>query len=382
MIYFVEPNKRGDAHTVINACMLAILAKSEEVRFFGSRPHIEGIKKLIPADLGVQFSAMQVIDGSAKSWIFKESLEMYNLLRLLAKAKRKGVRFVFISSVFPMALYFLKVIRRMFPGVKIIIGLHGELEFVRKDKERKLRFLGFFLKKAFRLGGDANSKYLIYGESIRLNLVHEGLLREEEIIVIDHPYLYKVRDSAADGSLHSPLRFGSIGLATLNKRTHLIFKLAEALKDAINEKRVAFSIVGRLLGELDAYSNEYVSYSKEGKHMDRQAFDKGIDSLDYSLYFYDNSFYQLSASGALFDAISFEKPILALYNDYFAFYFKRLGPIGYLFEDLKGMEDKIASIINGECGEEYAEMTANMRNAKKLLSNDTISEEFWRQVDF
>ena len=62
------------------------------------------------------------------------------------------------------------------------------------------------------------------------------------------------------------------------------------------------------------------------------------------LYFYNPETYRLTASGALFDAISFGKPSIYLSNDYFK---DAIGesPIGYGCDTVDDMVRKVDEII-------------------------------------
>jgi len=78
--------------------------------------------------------------------------------------------------------------------------------------------------------------------------------------------------------------------------------------------------------------------------------------------------------------VKFEKPILAIKNDYFSYYFDRLGNIGHLFDNLEDMVSKIEALLSGGYEKEYNEQVENLQKAKKTLSIENISRDFFYQL--
>ena len=73
--------------------------------------------------------------------------------------------------------------------------------------------------------------------------------------------------------------------------------------------------------------------NKDNKHLPRKEYDEIISKMD-ALYFpYDSNSYRVSASGAVYEAISKQKPIISTENDYFKSLFSQFGQMGYLFND-------------------------------------------------
>ena len=75
--------------------------------------------------------------------------------------------------------------------------------------------------------------------------------------------------------------------------------------------------------------------------IERKEFENLISDIDYALYFYTKDKYKITASGAVLDAINARKPIIALKNDYFSYLFGKYGQIGYLFESIEEMGNRI-----------------------------------------
>ncbi len=110
--------------------------------------------------------------------------------------------------------------------------------------------------------------------------------------------------------------------------------------------------------------------------MPRTDYENAISSLHYILFFYPNSMYRYIASGAFFDAISFEKPIIAIRNSFFEYYFNRYGEIGYLCDNLEEMSYYLSNINH----ERYKLQLQNIKQAKKDLSLENISKRLRSQL--
>ncbi|WP_343567416.1 hypothetical protein [Sphingobacterium sp.] len=359
--------------------MIKVLSlKCVDLKVFSSEQHLRAIH-LDEKDMKkVSYQSIRVIEGNWKSWFGKVFLESYNAVKIFRKARIDRPSFVYISSVFPISQLFIKIIKKFFPDIHVIIGLHGEMEFLKSNKSSKLRFLGWFLKNSFKIRGN-NLKYLVFGDVIKENLKAYNFLPPTSLLSIDHPYDYRDGNRPNLSKLNG-LKLGTIGIGSVNKRTHNLFLLAEAFKNQVLSNEVSFGLIGTMLPDLEPFVNAYVKTNGSNMILSKKEFEDKIFELHYSLFFYDNEFYSLCASGAFFDAVKFEKPILAIKNDYFSYYFDRLGNIGYLFDNLEDMKVKIAMLLFDNYEQEYLQQVANLQRAKRTLSIENISRDFFYQL--
>ena len=113
--------------------------------------------------------------------------------------------------------------------------------------------------------------------------------------------------------------------------------------------------------------NKYPFISWSGTDvLPRNIFENKIKELDYLLFFYDEDTYKLTASGALFDALLFEKPSIYLSNDYFD---DAIGnrSIGYRCSSVDEMVKTVEKII--ETGDaKYGDYVCNLRELKDKFS--------------
>jgi len=379
MVYFVELRKGNEAHSSLNYSMVKVLSLNcVYLKVFSSGRHFSAIQLNDEDMKKISYQPIRVIEGNWKSWFAKVILESYNAFQVFRKAQRDNPHFVYISSVFPISQLLIIIIKKFFPTIHIIIGLHGEMEFLKSNKSTKLRFLGWFLKKSFKIHAK-NVKYLVFGNVIKENLKAYDFLPTNSLLSIDHPYDYREVHPPNSSKLNS-LNLGTIGIGSINKRTHNLFLLADTFKNQVLSNEISLNLIGTMLPDLEPFVNAYVKTNGSNMILSKREFEDKISELHYSLFFYDNEFYSLCASGAFFDAVKFEKPILAIKNDYFSYYFDRLGNIGHLFDNLEDMVSKIEALLSGGYEKEYNEQVENLQKAKKTLSIENISRDFFYQL--
>ncbi|NLU94413.1 hypothetical protein [Chitinophaga sp. Ak27] len=387
MIIIAELNHTKQAHIQYNASILSIflrIVRFGKVCFVADRYHQEYILTTLSREqAAVNNLTTRNVKVSYSNhinrlyWIPRITFEWWNTLRVMQKARKANAPLVFFCSMFPTSIYFLNtILRRFFPDQKIIITLHGELELLKEKAGGVLQklLLRGLLKK------HNNTHYLVLGDSIKHNLLNTVPINQEQILTLIHPYFYSrsPKEQVTAGK-DRPIRLAAIGLMAVYKKSHLIYRLAETLKEKVINNKIEFTIVGSLHKSILPYVNEWVKSDKSEELLEREEFEKRINQIDYAIYFYDNSYYQLCSSGAIFDAVNFEKPIISLRNDYFSEIFDKAGAIGYLCDSLEEMEEMIVRILRaGDL--QYNTFVENMKAFKRNFSNEALGQEFARQL--
>ena len=99
-----------------------------------------------------------------------------------------------------------------------------------------------------------------------------------------------------------------------------------------------------------------------------------MSMLDYVIFLYPKDGYILRASGAIFDAIDNEKPILAIKNEYFNYLFSKYQEIGYLFENTEGIFEYLNNINQQNTSTDY-------KKIKHQLSPEIIALHFKKELE-
>lgn len=239
----------------------------------------------------------------------------------------------------PFALPFILILNRIL-NKKVIIIFHGELELlIRNVPVYKIsnlyKYIHYYSYKY--LLNDSGVKALVLGESIRQCLLGMFPASANSIVSIEHPYIF---DKKRKSSISNPnLVLGTVGHLTSTKGLYELLDIANILRDEIEKGNLTLKVVGKKPINIDVNVYKEIVWQSED-YIPRERFDKEVNSLDYILFLYPKDSYQLTASGALFDAISNEIPIIALENLYFNEILKDSN-IGYLC----GSVDEIVGII-------------------------------------
>lgn len=383
LIVCADLNMIKYGHVSFNSAMLIILQnvfKDHSIAYIGEERQIENIKN----DTNLSLSKVKFIkkldstEGRKFKIFWKEFVEIINLMKVFYYYKKNNADLIILFSILPLTHCILKILKKFLPDIKMVIFLHGELEYMREKDKINLIFFGKILKCAISLRNDKNTFYFVLGESIQKNLV-KYLNNNIQVLNIDHPYIFpSISNKEMDNNL---LKFGCIGLAGIRKNSHFIFRLGHEFKDYINSKEAMFEIIGMMDSTMDLYVNQLVKYQDIGEMLNSDEFEKKVKNIDYAIFFYDNSHYSLCASGAFFDAIKYEKPIIAIKNDFFEAYFDKLGNIGYLCNDYEELKKKVEWIVLNKPVQEYQDQVANIRIAKhSILSIDSVQDDLKKKL--
>jgi glycosyltransferase involved in cell wall biosynthesis len=380
MLIFAETNKSNFSHLAINIAMIKILLNSKKcykLFVFGDKKQIFHLKG---SDLdGFDNKYIKVLEGRFYMWPIKIILEFISILRVFIKAKNSNSKLVFFSSLFVFSHFSFFFIRFFFKESKVVIALHGELQYLFDNRKLKYRFLSFYLKLNILNKNDKHTKILVYSDFIKNNLLKSYPYLAKKIISIDHPFNYSEINDQIDYSY--PLSFGCIGIASKEKNTHFIFELAKHLKTHIINEKLRFIILGKTLSNISPYGNDFVNYNISKSMVPAEEYYQNIMKTDFFLFFYDNYCYNYSPSGVLFDSFQFEKPLVVIKNDMFVYYFNRFGDIGYLCDDIDQMKSVIGNLTNNFDSNRYSQQVLNIKKIKKAIGIDLLSENFWLQTN-
>ena len=109
----------------------------------------------------------------------------------------------------------------------------------------------------------------------------------------------------------------------------------------------------------------------------RDILEKRIEDLDFILYLYPITSYKIMASGAILDALSFKRPIIALRNDYFSYIFEKFGEFGYLFDSL----EDIINFLNQITLFSIDPTIFDYKMIQQRLSIDFVSKTFREELE-
>lgn len=386
-MYFCEINKTGEEHVMINTCLLNMLAKyrpSDNIEVWIDKTHFEHYR-VKPQNLTYNYKhIIQPQKSNKLLWLRKLTAEIFLIGQIVYSAKANKARIVFFSSLSPVGNAFLSFILLFINSdTKFLVTLHGELELAKSHKwpKRIDNYYAAALRWAFRRD-KRKLKYIILGEAIYNNVIQCKLLKANQLITIDHPYIFpEIPKTINSGLKKKTIVFGHLGVAKLSKQSELFFELAALFKEMVLDGTIRFKIVGQVFEEMKPFINEYVEYESRTDFILGEDYQAGASEVDYAVFFYNEKSYQFTSSGALLDAIAYEKPVIGLKIDALTSLFeKQECKPGYLFDEFKQLRGSMHKII-AEHENMYDGMVNCMKQKKHLYSIETQLIGFKSQVN-
>jgi hypothetical protein len=194
-----------------------------------------------------------------------------------------------------------------------------------------------------------------------------------KVDVLDHPI------PPNEGARHNvplsfPIHFGFLGLGAESKGFPLFLNLASEFSKQFPGK-VAFHAVGKIHHRTRRMEMSGLSTKPAEYLLDRAEYKKRLNNLHFVCFPYKRH-YELSASGALLDAIAWEKPFIAMKIPIFENLVKRFGKVGYLCENEVEFFNIVENIINHADGEDYMRSKNLLRKVKESRIPESLALKY------
>ncbi|MBD5331386.1 MAG: glycosyltransferase [Bacteroides sp.] len=353
-IKIVDPYSTGSFHEVINAALVAIgCSLSKKVTIVMGKEAYRSLQTTIQLNniritSTIHYKTYRTVEGDSKIAAFIRTFIGFfiSLKEYLIGSKEELILFNYTNQfAFPFILIINKLLRK-----NVIFTLHGELELQKEHINgiKLSKFYRFIYKICLtHLIHNSNCLLLVLGKSIRNNLLAIFPSISDYIIYITHPYF--IPSSISKLNDNKKMIVGTIGTLNDKKGLEDISKIIQNISDYINNN-IEFHIIGRV-SSTDKQNIPLATLVNNGKPIPIDIFNEEIRKLDLIIFCYPKDSYKLTASGAIMDAIVYNKPIITYHNDF--------------FDDL--MCDS-PSIIYAE---NYEEVSATIKN----ILNNTIKIE-------
>ena len=364
-------------HLLFNASLLAMFQKNfNKIILYGEKSNaydeINILKKnqIDTNNIDVKNIWLPIARTRISNFLLYLCSFFYNLWFIMIAKKTDILVFNYNNM---LAVRTMNIFNKIFHR-KILIFCHGEMEYLIADYSffgpfnRLLFKLGrsFFLNKKIHI--EKNIKFVVLGDSILKNIKKITPSNiSSSFIAVDHSYFFK-NDINNKDFFSDSVKIGTVGLFYKKKGADEFCYLVSL----INNNKIKFSITGKIFYDLDKLKKLNIDLPNNlGKGLvPIDVLEARVKKLDFILYLYPTDSYQLMASGAILDALSLQKPIIALKNDYFDYIFKKFGEFGFLFESV----EKIAEFLNHN-SLKSTQSSFDYLSIQKRLSVSTISEE-------
>ena len=348
MIIVYEPECRGFAHEQVNAAIIkSLLEIYSSVVFFADKDHADSVISIINSKNITQ--KLTVIETSIpkRGSIFLKQLFLHNRIikSIYSYAIKNDIKDIIYLSVNEVNLITFKLFARIYRKINVQIFVHGILEALTSNSINIFDYKVLF-KLFFKLKRPANLNYTVFSPHIIENIEKNYKSLADQISSVYHPYIYKEREINSElnplDNKHLETKFAVIGAFHMFKGADNIIEIAN--KIATKNCSAKIDVIG--YNQLEEICPPNIISQNSSRRLTTKEMHDLSEKTDYFIFAYPENMYNYMASGALFDAFYYSKPIIALKHPMFEYYFKKLGNIGYLCDNLDDMENRIIELYN------------------------------------
>jgi hypothetical protein len=377
MIIICEPQCVGFEHVEVNAALIAAIRcafPQEEILLLAEKEHLERVSGKLE-DQRVKIQSREI--GVPPRWI--SNFRRFPRELLLCKkvfdiARSNAANKVLFLSITSSTLISIKVLLQLFNEIECVAVPHS-LDAITKRPSLVPTETPFWFRFWLSFGNMKRLRYLVLSPYIeeRLSVLLPrigGYVRS-----IDLPYFFAPEtDSRRLNS--DPIRFGEFGDATRTRGADIFFAMAKEILHSHVRCVPEFVLVGHIADKAIRKLQEgFVIVESPDLPLSREDYITRAKSVDYVLFLHKPDEYELVVSGSLMDAFSYLRPILALKQPLFEYYFKTMGDIGYLCESYGDVKERIFNILANKPIEHYRAQQRNILNGREQFSPKAVSSQ-------
>ena len=375
-IAICEPVCRFWQHAPVNAAVLEIvqLAYPEAtVHFFADSTHDEVVRTHLP-DEAQNFISHNITipkwDESFRSRLPTEIPLVYKVLSF------KQCNQIIFTNSRPATLATIKTLRKFQNrNGKIQIFMHGTWSRTTEKLEKSLSARICQMRYLFDNFSNKNITYIALEDHIQKNLRFSFPHQKEHIRVLEHP-LNSIYDQDPEVlPLAQPVRFGFLGWAGPERGFEDFLDCARKITQT-SGNQAEFYFAGQLPAVLKGIDLSPVIQISETRP-ERTLFMHSVLGQHFICLFHQRKKFKLTASGAVLDAVSAGKPLIARAIPLFENLFDKYGDIGYLFNNRDECIDILNSIINQTDSDRYQRQVDNILRIKRDRVPESLASHYF-----
>jgi hypothetical protein len=385
MILAFELTWTGTHHAPVNSAALQTVAQAlpgHEVQVFADESHLLELRRdpsltrlerltFHPIVLAPQYRHRPGVVS------FRRMIREFAILHAaLRNAPRSSPCFVLLLSATSTSIFAISVIQRTTrrsPAVHV--GLHGNLNDMRGWRSRNPIVRTFDMHSALFAHHSPKFRFLVLEPAIRRQLAELAPRAASVTDVLPHPVNIAEISLVRLQPLCYPLRIGFAGQATEAKGITFYLQIVEEFT-ARYASCIEFHVIGRAYPGDDLQRFSGLASKVTHEHLTRQKFVDRLAHMHYVFLPFGSTYYDLSASGALLDAITWLKPIIANRTPVVADMFEQFGDIGYLCNGVDAMRHVLHEIANDMDGTRYAVQVEALRRLRDSRLPDALARNY------
>ncbi|HEY0523206.1 MAG TPA: glycosyltransferase [Stellaceae bacterium] len=393
MILAFEMTWTGTTHAPGNSAMLqtvALACPDQRIRVFADPTHLRELQR-DPALTGYGHVAFSPIELSphyrGKTHIvsarrFRQ--ELATIRAGLAAAPRDEDCLILLLSATPTAIFAASLASR-FSGssrrrVGVQVVLHGNLNEIAGWRPRNPLTRAFDLRSALVAPHPELLRFTVLEEGIKDALGALLPAARPRTDVLPLPINTAEIPERPDTTLQAPVRIGFVGQATAAKGIDFFLDVARDFKARFGD-RIEFYLVGRAMPGSDIAPFSVLAHPVTTDHLSRAEFVERLAKLHYVFLPFREGYYNLSASGALLDAMTWLKPVIATKLPLVEHVFARFGDLGYMCEGDAGMRRALEEIMTAMDAGRYARQVEGLKRARESRTPEALARDYRAILD-
>lgn len=378
----VDPYGVGTFHEMFNSSFLLMCERIfDKIEYVSSKSSQKNIRRLVQT---INHSSKKIVfrniwTNNRESGIFsvfRMLMSFFVLIKEYFFVDKETYLFYIYNSPFSFVLHYIN----QFLHKKVYIVCHGELELCYRNTLKKTTAWKWY-GKIWKYGFEQLCKrgcslyFIVLGNSIAENMIKLYPQLKGRIIIINHPYVFD-KEIEKRSLPDKKLRVGVVGRLRESKGLDLFLNFSGQLRQDVLRNNLEIFVVGQDSKNIKVEEFPYICWG--GKNLlTRQEFDRKIQKLDYVLFFYSDQMYRFTASGALFDALRYDKPIIYLGNEYIdSIVLNKI--VGFRCLSVEEMVEVVKKEIN--CRTDHTQFVENIERIKYEFSIEYNSKLLKQQL--
>lgn len=367
MILVFEMNWSGTVHAPGNAATIQAIAAGcpgQEIRVYAEPDHLRELR--LDGIAGHKIALYPQFQGRPGIVAWGRMRHEFALLRAaLAAVPRDEPCLLMLLSTTSTGIFAAALAARLRPGTRVQIGLHGDLNELTGGRSRNP------LRRAFDLHAAMarpwrQLRFLVLEDAIRDELARLSPAALPRTDVLPLPINAAELRAACPTALQTPIRFGFVGQATEAKGISSFLAIARAMK-ARYGAAAEFDVIGRADPRQAPPDSADLIVPISAEYLSRAEFTRRLAALHYVVLPLHGDYYRLAASGALLDAVTWLKPMIAgrvpIVEPWFG-----AGEVGHLCNDAADMTATVDAILSRPDPARYADQVAALRTMRETRS--------------
>jgi hypothetical protein len=385
MILAFEMCWTGTVHAPGNSATLQTISLAwpdQQIRMFADASHITELQRdatlmampqisLHPVAVYPRFRGQASIVSVGR---FRQELQI--MRQALAGVPRGEPCLIVLLSANSTAIFAAAMLARTTRRrVMVQVGLHGDLNQIDAWRTRNPVLRAFDMRAALERRWQPGLRFLVLEQAIKDELAKLLPQAADRADVLKLPINTTEMPAKPTVALRYPVHFGFVGQATEAKGIGSFLALARDMRARHGDK-VEFHLVGRVYPGSAMPDVSVLAEPASTDYLSRAEFVRRMAMLHYVILPFQGGYYRLAASGALIDAVTWLKPVIARRVPIVEQMFEEFGDIGHLCDDDAGIREVLDGILSNLDEARYARQVAAVAEARAARTTDRVAHDY------